>query len=388
MKKLFIALVLFLAGLGINKAQDRYNVDFNYFYHTLAPYGEWISIDADLVVWRPSAVQIDWRPYSIGNWSWTENGWYWDSYEPFGWATYHYGRWIFDDYYGWVWMPDNVWGPAWVEWRYDDNYIGWAPLPPYATFHVDFGIHFSINWRSNYRHWNFVGYRDFCDLHVYYHFINHSFVHNFFSRTKYRTNYYRQNDGIFNGGVHRKLVEKRSGVVVRERNITRTNSLEDFKNSRERNDNVIRAFRPEGKELQRYNKSKDIQIRNGNRNLDINRDKITISGRSRDNDSRSIENEIGEINQRTGSRVKDSNNTRTEVRDVTKKQNSGTRESPVIKSEKKNNNESNRTEVKRSTKSSYSPKLETRKSTSSRYESPQSTTRSTSSSSVRTKSRR
>jgi len=36
-------------------------------------------------------------------------------------------------------MPDDVWGPAWVEWRYDDEYIGWAPLRPmqHSMFHSE-----------------------------------------------------------------------------------------------------------------------------------------------------------------------------------------------------------------------------------------------------------
>ncbi|MCX7916289.1 MAG: hypothetical protein N3A53_08330, partial [Verrucomicrobiae bacterium] len=54
--------------------------------------------------------------------------------EPFGWAVFHYGRWYYDDYYGWIWIPDRIWGPAWVEWRETETYVGWAPLLP--TVHV------------------------------------------------------------------------------------------------------------------------------------------------------------------------------------------------------------------------------------------------------------
>ncbi len=31
---------------------------------------------------------------------------------------------------GWFWVPGDEWAPAWVDWRYGDDYIGWAPLPP------------------------------------------------------------------------------------------------------------------------------------------------------------------------------------------------------------------------------------------------------------------
>jgi hypothetical protein len=27
-------------------------------------------------------------------------------------------------------VPGEDWGPAWVDWRYSDDYVGWAPLPP------------------------------------------------------------------------------------------------------------------------------------------------------------------------------------------------------------------------------------------------------------------
>ena len=54
--------------------------------------------------------------YADGYWAYTDVGWTWISYEDFGWATYHYGRWASLADYGWVWFPgsDLEWGPAWV----------------------------------------------------------------------------------------------------------------------------------------------------------------------------------------------------------------------------------------------------------------------------------
>ena len=73
----------------------------------------------------------NWRPYTVGHWVYTdEYGWYWHSYEPFAWAVYHYGRWGYDPSYGWFWVPGDTWAPAWVEWRYGDRYVGWAPAGP------------------------------------------------------------------------------------------------------------------------------------------------------------------------------------------------------------------------------------------------------------------
>ncbi|MCK5085903.1 MAG: hypothetical protein KAQ90_00210, partial [Melioribacteraceae bacterium] len=146
MKKLLLVALISL-GFIVNSNEGhgpKVNVAINHFYYSLQPYGEWIEIDNNLYVWRPVRVDRNWRPYVLGSWAWTDYGWYWESNEPFGWATYHYGRWFYDDFYGWVWLPDNEWGPAWVEWRYSNDYIGWAPMYPY-NYDVSVGYRFSVN---------------------------------------------------------------------------------------------------------------------------------------------------------------------------------------------------------------------------------------------------
>jgi len=159
MKKILVlSFLLITTSLIFSRSFER-NYSVGMFYSSLRPYGEWIYFDDNLIVWKPYGVSSFWKPYYEGRWVWTRHGWYWDSFEPYGWAVYHYGRWIYDDYYGWVWMPDNEWAPAWVEWRYNDYYLGWAPLPPYAEFGIDFGIRFSIAWRSHHHFWNFVSYK-------------------------------------------------------------------------------------------------------------------------------------------------------------------------------------------------------------------------------------
>lgn len=44
--------------------------------------------------------------------------------------VYHYGRWVLDPEFGWVWILGNEWARAWVSWRRSHDHIGWAPLPP------------------------------------------------------------------------------------------------------------------------------------------------------------------------------------------------------------------------------------------------------------------
>ncbi len=95
----------------------------------LRPYGEWYETVEFGVVWRP-IVPVSWSPYLRGHWIWTSYGWMWVSYDPFGWATFHYGTWWYDPYLAWIWIPDYAWSPAPVDWFYGDGYCGWAPLPP------------------------------------------------------------------------------------------------------------------------------------------------------------------------------------------------------------------------------------------------------------------
>ena len=106
----------------------------NDFEQPLASYGSWVEVGPYGRCWRPAYVDPGWRPYASGYWVWTDDGWYWQSDEPWGWACYHYGRWVEDPYYGWVWAPDTTWGPSWVCFRRGGGYVGWAPLSPGCQF--------------------------------------------------------------------------------------------------------------------------------------------------------------------------------------------------------------------------------------------------------------
>jgi hypothetical protein len=130
-------------------SSDRPTASYNTFYTKLDPYGEWRETSDYGYVWQPREAERSrsWRPYSDGHWVYTDAGWTWISEEPFGWATYHYGRWTRLRNIGWVWVPGDEWASAWVSWRKSDDYVGWAPLPPEARFDRQTGIH---NWSDNY----------------------------------------------------------------------------------------------------------------------------------------------------------------------------------------------------------------------------------------------
>ncbi|BDG07805.1 DUF6600 domain-containing protein [Anaeromyxobacter paludicola] len=153
------------------------SIGFETFHDGLAPYGEWVSVGAYGRVWRPLRVAAGWRPYYYGRWEWTNEGWFWQSEEPWGWAAYHYGRWAYDGYYGWVWVPGYQWAPAWVTWRFGADAIGWAPLSPGFSVYV-------TNYPAYYSYWTFVPCGRFAGYPVYSAAYAPSYVPRWFHATR------------------------------------------------------------------------------------------------------------------------------------------------------------------------------------------------------------
>jgi hypothetical protein len=133
MKKIILALTMLALVLPALPQVRGADVSIDLFYNNLSG-GNWIEAGDYGYGWQPDVAVNDpnWRPYADGYWAYTDDGWTWVSYEDFGWATYHYGRWARLADQGWVWFPgsDLDWGPAWVSWRTGGDYVGWAPLPP------------------------------------------------------------------------------------------------------------------------------------------------------------------------------------------------------------------------------------------------------------------
>lgn len=141
------------------------DLDINYAYDYLAPYGDWVNMDPYGYVWVPRHMGYRWRPYSDGRWAWTDYGWTWIDNSAWGWIPFHYGRWNMDNDIGWYWVPGTTWGPAWVTWRSNDMYMGWAPLPPgvelragmdFASLRIDIPGSF----------WIFIGGSHFLDPQI------------------------------------------------------------------------------------------------------------------------------------------------------------------------------------------------------------------------------
>jgi uncharacterized protein YraI len=204
----------------VSEARGEGWVDDDVFYDRLSPYGSWTWTQGQYV-WVPTGVNASWRPYTRGRWIYTDYGWTWASYEPFGWATYHYGRWGFSSRIGWFWVPGNRWGPAWVYWRQSDDYLAWAPLPPVYD-RGGLGINISIGAIPAY-YWSVVPSLYFLsgDLPRYY-------VHD---RHRWRRAYNRTrpighttfiNKTVVNRVVNVNYVERHTNKKVVERKIRRT----------------------------------------------------------------------------------------------------------------------------------------------------------------------
>jgi hypothetical protein len=148
-----LGLMLLLTGTTHKVMAQGEDVSLQSFYDELSPYGTWIQDPQYGYVWRPDVEQGDFRPYyTNGRWVMTEYGNTWVSDYDWGWGPFHYGRWVYNRYNEWIWIPDTTWGPAWVSWRSGGGYYGWAPLGP--------GMHVNINFNIPDLWWVFVPQRN------------------------------------------------------------------------------------------------------------------------------------------------------------------------------------------------------------------------------------
>lgn len=108
-------------------------------------YGRWSTHPEFGAVWFPLEVRAGWEPYRQGRWAWVRPwGWTWIDESPWGFAPFHYGRWVV---WGgrWCWAPGAyvarpVFAPALVAWgggngigvsvRIGSPPVRWAPLAP------------------------------------------------------------------------------------------------------------------------------------------------------------------------------------------------------------------------------------------------------------------
>ena len=214
-----------LFGIGYkDQIQAHTTFSFNLFFDALAPFGNWISMPDYGYAWQPTDVGPNWRPYTSGQWVWTDYGWTWVSYEPWGWAPYHYGRWVFTDDYGWVWIPGTVWAPAWVTWYTGSGYIGWAPLPPDNNFFLQIGIGpIGFNYYTRPSYCVFVPTNSFLYSNINSVVIPQSQNITIIKNTTNINNITSVNNRVINNGPGMSIVERATGVRVQKVHVEERN---------------------------------------------------------------------------------------------------------------------------------------------------------------------
>jgi hypothetical protein len=244
-KSLVLIVIAMLAVTAGNaSAEPGFGASFGIFYNGLAGHGEWIGIDGGTYAWRPMHMDAGWRPYWDGRWVWTDDGWYWDSDEPWAWATYHYGRWYYDDYYGWIWIPGYDWAPAWVEWRYGGDYVGWAPLGPYAIFNAHFGVHYMRHWVTPYHYWAFVDCRYVTSPHVHQYVYRSENNTRFIGRTRTAGSVRYDGGRIVSRGPDVAHVERRGNIRVERTPLVDVGGREEARVRRTGDREQLGVYRP------------------------------------------------------------------------------------------------------------------------------------------------
>jgi hypothetical protein len=134
-----------------NAASARYVTSEMTGYEDLDRYGSWREDPEYGPLWIPT-VASTWVPYRDGSWTWVDPwGWTWVDNSPWGYAPFHYGRWV-HVHNRWAWAPGRhhdhlVWAPALVGWIGGDGWnvvfrdrhhprpaAGWYPLTPHDRY--------------------------------------------------------------------------------------------------------------------------------------------------------------------------------------------------------------------------------------------------------------
>ncbi len=230
----------------------------------LQPYGEWVEVREYGRCWRPHGRPHGWRPYTVGHWVDTNEGYSWvaeESEADWGVVTYHYGRWYEDRSSGWVWVPGSTYSPAWVSWREGGGYCGWAPLPP----QVGYGPGVSVAVIDRYvpaDRYVYVEDRYIGERRVHERFVRNDVT--IINRTTNITNITIVNERVVNHGVPLERVREHGGRVERME-VTRVTSYDEARRLRSEGrpvayepENVARADREYRARVERRNKDEEI----------------------------------------------------------------------------------------------------------------------------------
>lgn len=129
------------------------------FRPELSAFGAWVDDDVSGTVWVPRREEVGegFVPYaSHGHFAYRETDgrpdFVWVSDVPWGWVTFHYGRWAYLARRGtWAWVPGRRYSGAWVTFRLGEGcgrtdetlgrtssancLVGWGPRAPHVAWH-------------------------------------------------------------------------------------------------------------------------------------------------------------------------------------------------------------------------------------------------------------
>ena len=128
-----------------NSASARYVSDDVVGYEDLDDQGTWTPSADYGAVWYPNSVPDGWAPYQTGYWSYIAPwGYTWVDAQPWGFAPFHYGRWIWGGR-SWGWIPSPprpnrgvyirpIYAPALVAWVGAGAAVAWVALGPHEVY--------------------------------------------------------------------------------------------------------------------------------------------------------------------------------------------------------------------------------------------------------------
>ena len=108
-------------------------------YSDLDNNGRWESTPDYGYVWTPTTIEAGWAPYRFGHWVWISPwGWTWVDNAPWGFAPFHYGRWVTYNN-AWCWVP----GPRRIRPVYAPALVGWIGRPGVG---VSIAVGAGVSW--------------------------------------------------------------------------------------------------------------------------------------------------------------------------------------------------------------------------------------------------
>lgn len=251
--------------------------DYMAFYNDLAPHGQWFRDPRYGMVWMPR-VNNGFVPYqSNGYWAMTQYGNTWMSSYAWGWAAFHYGRWTYDNFYGWIWIPGRTWGPAWVSWRQGGGYYGWAPLGPGMHYNMSYGYNPGFNC------WTYVPMGNIYNTGGYSRYMRRIDPHSMYNRTNGLNNYNRQGGRNIVVGPSRGDVESAVRKPIKVYNLQERNT----KGAARVSGNNIDIYRPNVQSAASHNRNVDTR---NVKTIDVSSKSVNSGGSRtpRNNENRNV----------------------------------------------------------------------------------------------------